>query len=186
MRPQKHNKIDKIFQESCESFYEMVLKYCFCMLNNIEDAKDCTQETFKYYYEDLISGKSIQSHPAYILKIARNICAAKVKQIERYNKYIRSSLTQQQVYNQLSIEQQFDNAQIDGKIDVIASHIIDSLDATEKSLYYNYFINTMNATQIAKAVHESPTSIQKKVKKLKSKIKKLVKEAVILEGGGRK
>ena len=86
----------------------------------------------------------------------------------------------------MSLEEQFDNDVIDGKIDVIAQRIIDSLNSNEKSLYFDYFINRLTAKQIANKVHESPTSISKKIKKLKKKIIKLVKTAVITEGGARR
>lgn len=178
--------VESIFRESCSLYYETVFKYCICVLCHEEDAKDCTQETFAGYYKALLSGTNIINHHAYILKIARNICSNKIQQRERYNKKISIYLKNNQLYAQLSLEEQFDNDVIDGKIDVIAQRIIDSLNSNEKSLYFDYFINRLTAKQIANKVHESPTSISKKIKKLKKKIIKLVKTAVITEGGARR
>lgn len=177
------NDIDSIFRKSCESYYESVLKYCICMIGHNEDAKDCTQEAFTGYYKALLSGKKIKKHHAYILKIAKNICNQRLRMMEKHDKEIASFLEHYQLYGQLSLEEQFDNDAIDGKVEQIAQSIIESLSATEKDLYYNYFINRLTAKQIANIKHESPSSIGKKIKKLKKKITKLVKKAVDTEGG---
>lgn len=151
------NDIDSIFRESCESYYESVLKYCICMIGHNEDAKDCTQEAFTGYYKALLSGKKIKKHHAYILKIAKNICNQRLRMMEKHDKEIASFLEHYQLYGQLSLEEQFDNDAIDGKVEQIAQSIIESLSATEKDLYYNYFINRLTAKQIANIKHESPS-----------------------------
>lgn len=179
----KSNDINSIFRKSCESYYESVLKYCICMTGHNEDAKDCTQEVFTGYYKALLAGTKIKNHHAYILKIAKNICNQRLRMKEKHDKEIASFLEHYQLYGQLSLEEQFDNDAIDGKVDQIAQGIIKSLSSTEKELYYNYFINRMTTKQIANIKHESPSSIGKKIKKLKKKIIKLVKKAVDTEGG---
>ena len=45
----KQNKINTTFRESCDKYYESIFKYCYCMVGNENDAKDCTQETFVRY-----------------------------------------------------------------------------------------------------------------------------------------
>lgn len=178
--------IKNVFCELCELYYESVLKYCTCIMEHTEDAEDCTQEVFAEFYEALLAGTEIKSPHAYILKIAKNICNQKLRIKEKQNKEIRSFLENNQLYGQLSLEEQFDNGAIDGKVEQIAQKIIKSLGTAERSLYYDYFIKRLTAKQIANSEYESPSSVVKKIKKLKKKITKLVKKAVVAEGGERK
>lgn len=181
--PEMLTDTNAIFQKSCEASYGMVLKYCICMLNNEEDAKDCTQDTFKDYYERLLSGADIQNHTAYILKIAKHNCVDKIEQIRKYNEKISICLRNSQSPG-LSIEEQIDVALIDGKIDSIVEQIIDSLTANEKALYYDYYVLNLTYDQIA-LKSPSPihlTTVQKRIMTLNKKIRYLIHKAVS-EGG---
>lgn len=91
----------------------------------------------------MLSGIEIKSPHAYILKIAKNICIQKLRTKEKQNKEIHLFLENNQLYGQLSLEEQFSNEAIDGKVEQIAQNIVESLSASEKSLYYDYFIKRM-------------------------------------------
>lgn len=174
----KSNKVNTIFRESCDKYYESIFKYCCCILGNEADAKDCTQETFAQYLARLKQNTPIENHRAYIYKIAKSVCAKYARIVERSNRDIVRYIDVGNIADSLSIEQYMDILKIDEHIDEIVNEILNTLSAQEKALYTDYFILNLTLKQIAYNQNTSVTTISKKLKAIQKSIKKLVKMTV--------
>lgn len=102
----KQNKINTTFRESCDKYYESIFKYCYCMVGNENDAKDCTQETFVRYLMRLEKSTPIENHRAYLYKIAKSVCLEYAHQVERRNRDIADYINATNIVDNLSTEEQ--------------------------------------------------------------------------------
>ena len=178
----KQNKINTTFRESCDKYYESIFKYCYCMVGNENDAKDCTQETFVRYLMRLEKSTPIENHRAYLYKIAKSVCLEYAHQVERRNRDIADYINATNIVDNLSIEEQVEVDNIEKHIDQIVSDILNTLDAEDKALYSDYYIHKLTYKQIAFNQNVSEAAICKRMKTIRRTIEKLIKE-VINKGG---
>lgn len=174
----KSNKVNTIFRESCEQYYMSIYKYCYCMLGNETDAKDCTQETFAQYLARLKQNDPIENHRAYIYKIAKSVCIKYSCNMERYNNVIAKNIHVENIADSLSVEEHLDIQEIEEHIDDIVNAILNTLSTQEKALYTDYFIQKLTMKQIAYNQQVSETTILKRIKAIRKKLKGLVKEMI--------
>lgn len=174
----KSNKVNTTFRESCDNYYESIFKYCCCLLDNENDAKDCTQETFARYLVRLEKNDPIENHRAYLYKIAKSVCIQHSRQVERHNKDILNYLDVENVIDTLSVEEQIELQKIENHIDEIVMGILNTLSTKDKALYSDYFIHKLTLKQIAYNQNVSETTIWKRIKAIKRTIEKLVRETI--------
>lgn len=174
----KSNKLNVIFRESCDEYYEAIFKYCCCMLGNETDAKDCTQETFAQYLVRLKQNDPIENHRAYIYKIAKSVCIKYRYNVERYNKDIVKYIDIENIADSLSIEEHLNIQEVENHIDEIVAAILNTLSTQEKALYTDYFIRKLTLKQIAYNQCVSETTIWKRIKAIRRSIEKLVRETI--------
>ena len=174
----KQNKINTTFRESCDKYYESIFKYCYCMVGNENDAKDCTQEAFVRYLMRLEKSTPIENHRAYLYKIAKSVCLEYAHQIERRNRDIADYINAANIVNNLSIEEQVEVENIEKHIDQIVSEILNTLDTEDKALYSDYYIHKLTYKQIAFNQDVSEATICKRMKTIRRTIEKLIKEAI--------
>lgn len=174
----KSNKVNSIFQESCDRYYNAIFKYCCCILGNENDAKDCTQETFARYLARLEKNDPIENHKAYIYKIAKSVCSEYGRKIERYNKDIINYIDAENIADTLSVEEQIKLEKIEGHMDEIVSGILSTLNTKDKALYADYFIRKLTLKQIAYNQNVSETTIWKRIKVIRKSIEKLVRKTI--------
>jgi len=70
----KPETAEKAFAELYSRYAPRVYAYCRRFLGNREDAQDVFQETFVRFYKSINSERVMTNIPAFILKIARNLC----------------------------------------------------------------------------------------------------------------
>lgn len=174
----RKNKINIAFRESCDKYYESIFRYCYCMMGNENDAKDCTQETFVRYLVRLEKETPIENHRAYLYKIAKSICIEYTHQIERRNRDIADYINAANIVDTLSIEEQVDVENIEKHIDQIISEILDTLNIEDKALYSDYYIHKLTYKQIAFNQNVSEAAICKRMKTIRRTIEKLIQEAI--------
>lgn len=70
----KHKLADKAFSELYDRHSQRVYAYCKRFLGNKEEAQDVFQETFVKFYQSAEGDREMTNVPAFILRIARNLC----------------------------------------------------------------------------------------------------------------
>lgn len=65
---------EKAFAELYARYSSRVFAYCRRFLGNKEEAQDIFQETFIRFHQSASNDKEMTNVPAYLLKIARNLC----------------------------------------------------------------------------------------------------------------
>lgn len=68
------SEAEKAFEELYDRLSARVYAYCRRFLGNKEEAEDVLQEAFVRFYQSADSNREMTNVPAYILRIARNLC----------------------------------------------------------------------------------------------------------------
>lgn len=167
-----------VFVESCTQYYDSIYRFFLAVLGSEHDAKDCTQETFKRYYEHIAVGDKIENHKAYLYKIAKNIYMERQRKAALWDKMIASQTDAEKIRTALSTHDLLEIEHVENNMSAIVTNILESLDQAEKKLYVDFFIDKKTIKQIAYENHFSPSYTGKKIKALQKRLIALVRSAV--------
>lgn len=167
-----------VFVESCTQYYDSIYRYFLVVLGSEHDAKDCTQETFKRYYEHIAADDKIEYHKAYLYKIAKNIYMERQRKTALWDSMIASQTDTEKIRTALSTLDLLEIEHVEKNMGKIVANILESLNSAEKKLYIDFFISKKTIKQIAYENHFSPSYTGKKVKALQKRLISLVRSAV--------
>ena len=72
-------KAERAFAELYNRYSPRIYNYCRRFLNDKDEAQDVYQETFIRFYQSAEKEKEMSNIPAFLIKIARNLCVNKKK-----------------------------------------------------------------------------------------------------------
>jgi len=78
-------KIEKIFSLIYDKYYKLVYYVIKTNINNIENIKDVSQNTFLHFFNSLTQNSKINDIKSYLLTIAKN---ESINFLKKYNNYI--------------------------------------------------------------------------------------------------
>lgn len=81
------NKIDKIIAD-CEIYREKLIKHCQINFDyDYETAADCVQDAYVALYDNLLRGKEIRNHRAWLYQVAINYEKKAIAKKIKFNEY---------------------------------------------------------------------------------------------------
>lgn len=169
--------IEELYKNYRDIIYLQIKSKCFS--KNQSDIEDCISQTF---FIALESSDKLISHPnpkAYLLKTATNVTR---NFNNKYNRdLIKSKPIEDDIISPVSIEDQIENKVTAEEMvrKNIYQNIMNDLTPEQKELYFLYFIEDKNSTEIAELMGEKSGTIRMRISRLRcsiiGKIKSLLK-----------
>lgn len=156
-------EFEKVYLTFWPKIYRLSLGY----LNDVDLAKDNTQETFLIVWNQLNSFKGKSNIGTWIYRIAVNNC---LKQIEKEKKNIKTNIT----IEHSTLESDEYNYQLDDNLKLLYKFIaeLSELDRIIISLE----LEDIDQSEIAKIVGLKESNVRVKIHRIKEKLNKKFKE----------
>lgn len=170
---------DNRIKEICDLYYRDVYRYCFSFVQDVEEAKDITQEIFVFFIQNAekLEDENIK---AWLYSVA----LIKIKQHcnNRYTKNQNMSfddLDNWLLYDRdraYTIEDTISQYLYDDqRIEEEKKKILDSLTAKERELYYDAYVKKKKYSEIAQEKGISDVTVNVQTFRLRNKIRTIVK-----------
>ena len=145
-----------------EKYYQSIYKYCRVRLGEFsQHAEDCVQDAFLVLHNKLTDGETVEQPRAFLYRTADNFVKRTIESCRK-----RQSRT-------VDIDEAAEK--IAAPPDECARLLIEMLTVEERVLYELKFIKRKSLKEISEILNITPTATAKRVSRLRSRIKDLVK-----------
>lgn len=169
------SNVDKAreFERVINTYGDLLMRTCFFMLKNKQDAEDVVQETFFKYMTSDCRYDSEEHIKAWLLRVSQNKC----KNLLRY-KSMHSHISYADIEEGfVSVTESFIPENDLEEIIEIAD-----LDYKYKSVVILYYLEDYNAEEVAEILGLSPAAVRKRLQRAREKLK-ITYEKIYAEGG---
>lgn len=153
----------RAFEELYNRYSKLVFTYCVKMLRDEENAKDAFQDTFIRLLNVSSKKENIENMKAYIMKIARNVCLDKIKEIRNMPEPLNHTIGK---YYQQRYERKEEKEIIDAALDKLPYALKETLMMKE---YLNYSYD-----EIAEIMGLSRTAVATNIHRAKDRLRELL------------
>lgn len=157
--------IEDLYNSYRDRVYLKVKSECFS--KSKQDIEDCISQTFLIALQNC---DILRKHPypqAYLLKIATNVTR---NLNNKYNKDIlKTEPINDNIPHTVSIEDQFEDKLTEQEIQKrnIYQNIMNGLTPAQQQLYFLYFVENKNSTEISKLLGEKNITIRMRISRLR-------------------
>lgn len=144
---------------------------CLFLLKNESAAQDATQDIFIKVYSKLSQFKEKSKFSTWVYSITYNYCIDLIRK-QRKGRYIVTTEIEQ-IYD--LAEKNIDNTLLEEKVEMLA-HVLESISSSDKTVLLMKYKNAMPIKEIAGVLNKSESAIKMKLKRAKSRAKKVYKE----------
>lgn len=161
--------------------YESVLeRLCRNILNDIEDAKECVNDTY-FSTWNTIPPQIPEQLCLYVCKVARNLSLKKYRfnTAQKRNSYYDISMEELEwvIPSNCSIDEELSNQELAKVID----DFLDTLDLEERVMFVRRYWYSDSVKQIANRFGLFPNQVSVKLGRTRKKMQKYLKEAKVWE-----
>lgn len=151
------------FSELYDRHAPRIYAYCRRILSNEEAARDAFQEAFMRFYETARKGQTIEHAPAFLLRIARNLC---LNDIRKHSK----TMIEFSEFDFPTTDQSYERTEflalLDAAIETLAN------EQREALLLKEY--GGMSYRDIAEVCGESLTSVRSRIYRAKKALREIL------------
>lgn len=168
---------DQLFIILCETYHEKIIKYLFYSVNDIEDAKDLTQEVFTIVYNRMDEIENHVNQAGFIYQTAKYVAAnfkrkASKKASSEYP-LLEDSQTAFSFSDAYDEMQYLHDVQIDESC--YTNNVLTSLSEDKRELYKLHYIEKRPYKEIAKNLGVTEVNLRMKYVRLRREIKQIIK-----------
>lgn len=154
-----------------EKYYQSIYKYCRVRLGEFsQHAEDCVQDAFLVLHNKLTDGETVEQPRAFLYRTADNFVKRTIESCRK-----RQSRTVDIDEAAEKIAAPPDSLPDDFDYDECARLLIEMLTVEERALYELKFIKRKSLKENSEILNITPTATAKRVSRLRSRIKDLVK-----------
>lgn len=154
------------FSELYRRHSQRVYSYCLRYLANAEEAKDVFQESFIRFYNSASKDREMTNVPAFLLRIARNICINHLKQKKNQNEHIS--------FEDYMVGEDDKNHSNDDELLSLINTALDTLSDKYKEMFILREYEGLSYNEIAEVTDESVTNVKIRIHRAKQKIKEIL------------
>ena len=170
-----HNKsknIDKLLEEYCRQYKELLYKYAYLRTGHDKTAaEDCVQDAFMVIYRKMKKGEEFSQPKAFLYRTVDNL----VKE------HLRNAKKQQKISEELasaSLEQEFNIFEhLDAKAEAeIINAALSEMNDTERIIYKRRYIENKTVREIAEEYKISVTAVTTRLYRIRQKVEEKVQQ----------
>ena len=164
----------KSFEELCTENYSRIYKYIFAMTGIREQAEDLLQDVFVIAFQ---KGESFLRHenpPAFLYRTARNLTLTYLKKQRRFVHEPLDALASDDTIDLCEKLLRDYDRQIDET--VYAGQVISRLDAKQKALYSQRYVEHQPIREIARGQDANEPAMRMRLMRLRREIISVVKD----------
>lgn len=169
MKASKYNEnkefIENLYNQYRDIIYLKIKSRCFS--KSEQDIEDCISQTFLIALQNCNTLKNHPNPQAYLLKTATNV----IRNFNnKYNKDIlKTEPINDNIPHTISIEDQFEDKLTEQEIQNrnIYQNIMNGLTPAQQQLYFLYFVENKNSTEISKLLGEKNSTIRMRISRLR-------------------
>ena len=154
------------FSELYKRHSPRVFAYCKRYVGSREEAKDVFQETFISFYKSAEQDREMTNVPAFILRIARNLCINHLKDKKKVSPHV--SYEDFMAYNE---EKRYEGE--DELLDLINT-ALDTLPEKYKEMFILREYDGLSYTDIAQVTDENITNVKVRIHRARQKIREVL------------
>lgn len=159
----KNKESEFAFQELYERHSGRVFAYCRRFLSNESEAQDVFQETFVRFYQSAKRKREMTNVPAFLLRIARNLCVNSVRKAKSHTSFEEYMVAQKDSFTN-------DNDEL---LELIRG-AIDLLDDKYKDVFILREYEGLSYAEIAEVTDEQVTNVKVRIHRAKQKIREIL------------
>ena len=179
-------RADELFTQAYEAHQKRLYAFCKSRLREFgENADDCVQKAFLFYYNKLLEGEEILNVKAYLYRVADNVCK------DEYSRNIRREMRSVDIDEAEEIADPMQNIENERAADIdydeLARLLISQLSEEEQELFRLKYVERRSLEEIGEMLDLKANTVAKRTSRLRSKIKELVSPVLenSEEGGDR-
>lgn len=166
MLSQSKEQSEFAFSELYQRHSQRVFAYCKRYLGNHEEAKDVFQETFIRFYKSAEQSRVMTNVPAFLLRIARNICVNNIKQRKPQQMHV--------TYEDYMVSQDEKRYDGDGELLDLINDALDSLPEKYKEMFILREYDGLSYNDIAEVTDENVSNVKIRIHRAKQKIREIL------------
>lgn len=167
------NSDDNTFDYLLDLYGDDILRFCYIKTGELETAQDLTQETFINIYKYIKKFKGKSSLKTWIYKIALNCCREYFR--KHKSTYSIEDIAYSDVKDDFDLEETI--------LDILDNEmIIDSLSKIKddyRDIIYMFYYKEFTIKDIAKILEEKENTVKTKLRRGRSQLGQVLKEAGI-------
>lgn len=154
-----------------EKYYQSIYKYCRVRLGEFsQHAEDCVQEAFLVLHNKLADGETVEQPRAFLYRTADNFVK---RTVESCRKQLNRTVDIDEAAEKIAAPP--DSVPDDFDYDECARLLIEMLTVEERVLYELKYTERKSLKEISEILNITPTATAKRVSRLRSRIKDLIK-----------
>ena len=154
-----------------EKYYQSIYKYCRVRLGEFsQHAEDCVQDAFLVLYNKLTDGETVEQPRAFLYRTADNFVK---RTVEGCRKQQSRTVDIDEAAEKIAAPP--DSVPDDFDYDECARLLIEMLTVEERVLYELKYTQRKSLKEISEILNITPTATAKRVSRLRSRIKDLIK-----------
>lgn len=159
----KDEEAESAFAELYARYSQRIYAYCLRVIGNSDDARDLFQDTFIKFFDSAQAKTSlIDNVPAYLLKIARNMCI-------NYKRNKRTFLSIED-FRTLTNDVDYEQKEL---LQILATSL-ELLEPEHKDAFVLRMYQGLPYTEISKITGDSVSAVKNRVWRAKEKIKEIL------------
>lgn len=163
---QSNEQSENAFSELYRRHSPRVFAYCKRYLGNQEEAKDVFQETFIRFYKSADKNRVMTNVPAFLLRIARNICVNFLKQKKNTQGHVS--------YEDYMASQEEKKYSGDDELLNLINTALDTLPEKYKEMFILREYEGLSYSDIAEVTDENVSNVKIRIHRAKQKIREIL------------
>lgn len=170
----KENKktADKLLEEYCRQYKELLYKYAYLRTGHDKTAaEDCVQDAFMVIYRKMKKGEEFAQPKAFLYRTVDNFVKEHLRNVKKQQK-ISEAVANEKLQQEFNIFEHLD-AKTEAEIINVA---LSEMNDTEKIIYRRKYIENKNVREIAEEYKISVTAVTTRLYRIRQKVEEKVKQ----------
>lgn len=166
MSKENKKKIDKLLEEYCRQYKELLYKYAYLRTGHDKAAaEDCVQDAFMIIYRKMKKGEEFAQPKAFLYRTVDNLIKEHLRSVQKQQKINEKMLNNSgpqefNIYEHLEPRTEAE----------IISTALNEMNDTEKILYKRRYIENKNVREIAEEFKISVTAVTTRLYRIRQKV----------------